>query len=198
MLAPRGRREVRPSRAAWAVRVVVVAVFALAGAALADGPPPSDGMPVIAAGREQDIVALLKPWGIGQEVVPGWALENVSIEATRLRCVFAGPGGQSRALILTYPGRAPNAPERTRSFALLREAPPGPPPVPDPLDAMAAAVKQNDTTDFWPPVPGRGASARGATAAIATSARTGGASRSTCPATASSSCSAASSSSWRI
>lgn len=160
MLASHGRAKTRPALVASALGALVVALFVASGAALADGPPPpSDGMPVIAAGREQDIIALLKPWGIGQEVVPGWVLENVSIESTRLRCIFGGPGGQSRTLILTFPGRAPNAPERTRSFAILREVRPGPPPVPDPLDAMAAAVKQNDTTDFWPaeaPRPGIG------------------------------------------
>lgn len=128
----------------------IILGLAALGVAAADG-PPSDGLPVIAGGREQEVVALLRPYGVGSEVAPGWVLWGVSIEADRIRCVLAGPGQQTRTLILTHPGRAPAGSARSRSFALLREAPPGAAPAPDPLDVLAAAVEQNDASDFWPP-----------------------------------------------
>lgn len=107
-------------------------------------------MPVIAAGQERAVLALIQPWALGQEVVPGWFLESIKLDVTKIRFVFKASQGAQRALVLEFPGRVPQAKETTKSFAVIREAPSGdPPPVPDPLDVLAAAIKKNDVETFW-------------------------------------------------
>ncbi len=110
-------------------------------------------MPVIAAGREAEVLALIAPWKMGDQVVPGWTLAGGAIEATRIRFVLQNADADSRALLLEYPGRAPAAAETTKSFAIVREPAAAPALDPDPLAVLIAAIRQNDTQQFWPPPP---------------------------------------------
>ena len=139
------------NRCLAAVWFIAAWYLAIPGAAAASGPPPPpDGMPVIAAGQERAVIALIQPWALGQEVVPGWFLESIKLDVTKIRFVFKASRGAQRALVLEFPGRVPQAQETTKSFAVIREVPPGvPPPVPDPLDVLAAAIKKNDVATFW-------------------------------------------------
>lgn len=133
--------------AAWLLSVVASI------SASAQAPPPGDGMPVIAAGRESEVLALIAPWKLGDEIVPGWTLAGGSIEATRVRFLLRHRDGDSRALLLEYPGRAPRAAETTRSFAVVREPPAAAPLDPDPTAVLVAVIRKNDTEQFWPPPP---------------------------------------------
>jgi hypothetical protein len=129
----------------------LVAACVWAAPLRADGPPQRpDGMPVIAAGRENDILALIRPWTMGQEITPGWVLDGIQIESTRIRYVLRSRDGGQRALAVEFPGRVPQAKETTKNFALLREPAGVAPPSPDPLDVLAAAVAKNDVGTFWP------------------------------------------------
>lgn len=112
-------------------------------------------MPVIAAGREAEVLALIAPWKMGDQIVPGWTLAGGAIEATRIRFVLRNAAGDSRNLLLEFPGRAPAASETTKSFAIVRE-PAGAAAIdPDPSAVLVAAIRQNDTQQFWPPPPVR-------------------------------------------
>lgn len=139
------------SGAVLALCTVAASALASPPAIRAEGAPrPGDGMPVIAAGREADIVALIRPWRLGQEIVPGWILDGAQINQTDVVFRFTHASAAARTLTLAFPGRVPAATEHSASFALIRHPGDGPHPDPDPLDAFAATVKANDAGSFWP------------------------------------------------
>jgi hypothetical protein len=140
-------------RRAAAIFLVAVALAPAAKSEDERSPHVDDGMPVIAGGRELDILALIRPWTMGQEVAPGWVLAGIGIDATRIRYLLRSADGGERTLVLEFPGRVPDAVETTKSFALVREPAGTPPPAPDPLDVLAAAVARNDSGGFWPAAP---------------------------------------------
>lgn len=129
--------------------LVLAATFS--GRARAEPPhKKGDGLPVIAAGREADIMKLVEPYHLGSVVAPGWQLDTVPISETAARFVLVGPERKIAALRLELPDRSPS-PERTPSFAVHRELPSG--VEPNLLDPLVAAVKQHDDGKFWPDAP---------------------------------------------
>lgn len=133
--------------------LLIGAVVLFAAPTHAAPEPPrkkGDGLPVIAAGREADILKLIEPYKLGSVVAPGWQLDTVPISETTIRYVLVGPEHKFAALRLELPERSPS-PERTPSFAVHRELPTG--VAPSLLDPLVAVVKQHDDGKFWPAAP---------------------------------------------
>ncbi len=111
------------------------------------GPAPAHAqlgeVPVIEAGREQEVLALFAPYGLGDEVRPGWRLSDVRIEQTRIVARLAGPDEAEVEVRLEHPDEAEDARAETRSFAVgwQGEA--------EAARAVAEAVARNDRGRFW-------------------------------------------------
>ena len=138
--------------------VVVLAAAAVlafvAGAGAARAQVPSDGLPVITEHRETEILALFKPYDLGKEIVPGWRLDDVGIQAMRIQVKLEGPAKAAAGARLELPRRAPSS-ETTPSFSVHRD-PGAPPDGAKALDVLLDAVRKNDNGKFWPltaPVP---------------------------------------------
>lgn len=115
---------------------------------------PSDGLPVITEHRETEILGLFKPHDLGKDVVPGWRLDDIGINATQIKIKLEGPNKATAAARLELPKRTPS-PETTPSFTVIRE-PGASPDGAKALDALIDAVRKNDNGRFWPanaPVP---------------------------------------------
>jgi hypothetical protein len=104
-------------------------------------------VPIIEAGREDEIVALFAPYTLTGEVAAGYRLMNVRAPATHIVCELIGPSGEPATLRLDHPDHADEPDSRTASFAVTREA--------DgasgqrALDALFAAVEVNDRGHFF-------------------------------------------------
>ncbi|MFO0759299.1 MAG: hypothetical protein U0359_22595 [Byssovorax sp.] len=128
---------------------------------------PEGPLPIIESGRDAEIRALTAPLTLDHEVSPGWTLAGISITPTAILFLERGPGAATATLRLEHPDRAPS-PEHTASFALHREAKPGPDgkiPALTTLDPLATAVRENDHGTFWRSAP-RIAPAPASTAAV--------------------------------
>ncbi len=131
---------------------LAVLVLALGGAARAQ--VPSDGLPVITEHRESEILALFKPYDLGKEIAPGWHLEDIGIDATKIKIKLEGPNKAAAGARLELPRRTPST-ETTPSFSVIRD-PGAPPDGAKALDALIDAVRKNDNGKFWPataPIP---------------------------------------------
>jgi hypothetical protein len=118
-------------------------LVALAAALLSAGPARAQS---IGPGHEAEVMALLAPCALGEEVSGGFALWGVTIEAARIRLVVRSERGAEAALVLVHPGDAPEAP-RAGSFAVVLE--PGPPEAAGALERLAEVVRANDDGRFW-------------------------------------------------
>lgn len=136
--------------ALWLCLPLVIAFAKPAQAAPEPPPKKGDGLPVIAGGREADILKLVEPYRLGSVVAPGWQLDSVPISETAIRYVLVGPERKQATLRLELPDRSPSS-ERTPSFAVHRELPSD--VAPSLLDTLVAAVKQHDDGKFWPDAP---------------------------------------------
>lgn len=98
-------------------------------------------------GLERDVLALLAPYGLGDDVGGGYRLWGVRIEQTLIRLTLRAADGSETTATLTHHDDAPAGASRTQSFALVRldETPAA--------DAswarVFAAVEANDRVDFW-------------------------------------------------
>lgn len=107
--------------------------------------PTAAQSPVIGPGREAEVVALLAPQGLGDEVVPGVRLAGVSIERESIVISFEGDGAQAQ-VVLVHPS-APGAPSRrSLSFAIRVQ---GQGRALEAAERVAASVERNDRTPFW-------------------------------------------------
>jgi hypothetical protein len=151
------RRVIELVRGLTILTVAGLAMFVGAPSALAED---DARLPVITAGREQEVLALFKPYELGSVVAPGWKLQNVNISETSIRVEIVGPSEAKAVLRLELSARDPSS-VQTSSFAVHREA------TADPagekaLDLLLEAVRKNDTGEFWRHASSRHAPAEGA------------------------------------
>jgi hypothetical protein len=107
--------------------------------------------PVIAAGREKEIVALVAPYfGANKDVTPGFRVGDVDVQPRAIR-FFVVSGDQKGAIRLEHPDAAPKDAERSASFAILYENATEP-RMSAALHALADVVRNNDKGAFWPAV----------------------------------------------
>ncbi len=126
--------------------------FLLAPAVAPTQAAADESLPVIAAGREKEVLALIAPYQLGSPLGNGWHLENVNISGEFVRLLALGPKGEAAAVRLELPKRKPSS-ETTPSFAVHREVQAGKDGAkPDPrvLDPLVEAVRKNDNGRFWP------------------------------------------------
>lgn len=126
---------------------VLSLLCALAVAPVARATPPTR-VPVIEAGREADVLALVAPFEPLGNVTDTWSLVSVGIEMRLIRYSVADQAGSRAALVLRHPSTAPGAREKSPSFALEREGP-DVDAATAALDALAQAVQRNDQGSFW-------------------------------------------------
>ncbi len=105
-----------------------------------------DEVPVIEAGREDEVRALFAPYTLTGEVTAGFRLMNVRIEATYIDCELVGPGDETASVRLEHPDYAEAPDGETASFAVRREA--SSEAGRRAADAVYAAIRDNDPGGF--------------------------------------------------
>jgi len=132
-----------------AVRLVLAAVLALFLAVFAR-PGLAAEPPIIVAGREAEIVALVRPhFGDGKQIAPGYAIGNVNVEPHSIRYRVDGPAGAKGALLLEHSSVAHEGAERTKSFTITLEGT-NDPGMGAALRTLVEAIRANDEGTFWP------------------------------------------------
>ncbi len=106
--------------------------------------------PVIAAGREKEVMALFAPHELGAEVAPGWKLMNVRVQPDNIAVELSGPNGAFASFRLLHPDAAPSDAVRTPSFAVVREAPAA---ADQAIAPLVVALRKNDKGGFWREAP---------------------------------------------
>ncbi len=112
---------------------------------------PPLGRPVIPAGREAEVMALLGPLAT-EPPRPEWRLEKVTVDAERIEYAFAGPSGTARIGLVAHtddPEGQQAAFAFTTSFRLLLDG-----SAPEAERAavgfrVAAEVKARDHGQLW-------------------------------------------------
>lgn len=103
--------------------------------------------PVIGPGREDEIIALLDPHHLGDELSPGWTLHSFAIEMSTIELWIAGPEGTFAGVALDHPEHAQPDARPLTGFALtIVEGPPGSEAA---LDELVATLARNDDGAFW-------------------------------------------------
>ena len=125
----------------WLVAVI------LGGTLLLIGSPAEAARPVISAGREREIEALLAPHHLGDDLAAGWTLHSVNVEVATIHVWIAGPEQRFAHVTLDHPEHAPPSSRRLGGFALTSvDEPPGSEPA---VALLVAALAGNDTDGFW-------------------------------------------------
>ncbi len=101
--------------------------------------------PVIGPGREDEVMALFAPYGLGERVAPGWTLDSVELEPTRIRAIMRSDEGLA-SLTLEHPSNAPEGAVSSPSFAVIQE---GDPRSQAARATLMRALRVNDRGDFW-------------------------------------------------
>ncbi|MFO7565778.1 MAG: hypothetical protein R6X02_24255 [Enhygromyxa sp.] len=114
-------------------------------------PRPADASrPVIPEGSEGQVLALLEPHELGDELAPGWRLHSFSIEIATIHLWIAGPAGPDQAyahLTLDHPDYGPKQARPLEGFALaIVTQPPGSAAA---VAELAATIERNDHGQFW-------------------------------------------------
>jgi hypothetical protein len=103
--------------------------------------------PVIIPGREDEILSLLEPHNLGDELSPGWTLHSFSIEIATIELWIAGPEQAYAKVTLDHPKHAPPRAQETAGFALkIVDRPPGSEAA---IDELVATLERNDDGSFW-------------------------------------------------
>ena len=103
--------------------------------------------PVIAPGREQEILALFEPHALGDELVPGWTLHSFSIDSATIIVWIAGPDDDHAQLTLDHPDYGPEHAQQLEGFALtVVEQPSGSEAA---VAELIAIIDRNDHGEFW-------------------------------------------------
>lgn len=115
------------------------------------------GIPVIAPGREAEILALFQPHELGDSLSDGWTLHSFSVDAGTIHVWIEGPpaseaNGQDAEpvyaeLRLDHPDYGPLGSRALPGFAVsATQVPPGSQAA---IDALERAVAANDAGEFW-------------------------------------------------
>lgn len=113
--------------------------------------PASAEVPIIKAGREQEVLALFAPYQLGQEVTPGWRLWNVNIRQTSIVVELHSQSEPPEVLALTLRHPVPkldSAFTTTKNFQLSYGGSPPEAGLPA-ANALVEAIRKNDTERFW-------------------------------------------------
>ncbi len=103
--------------------------------------------PVIPPGREADVLRLVEPHALGEDLAPGWMLHSVKIDQATISFWIAGPEGAFARVTLDHPDSGPDDARETAGFALAVAArPPGSEAA---VDTVIAAIERNDDGTFW-------------------------------------------------
>lgn len=109
----------------------------------------ADNVPVIAAGRESEIVALVQPYFGGKvELTPGFKLGDIKVEPRAVRIHVVAADGAKGVVRLEHPNAAPDAPLHSKSFAITLEDAHAP-AMRAALDVLVTTIRTNDRADFW-------------------------------------------------
>ncbi len=108
--------------------------------------PARADTPVIAAGREADVMALFRPYTLGAAVTPQAKLWNVRVEPERI--VVEIEGAAKASFRLEHPERTPGD-ERSKSFVVHREPSAATGAGKKAVDLLVARIRANDTGQFW-------------------------------------------------
>ncbi|HMR05883.1 MAG TPA: hypothetical protein PKA88_08895 [Polyangiaceae bacterium] len=106
--------------------------------------------PVIAAGREKEVMALFAPFALGAAVTPEMKLWNVRVAPEHITVELTGAA--TATLRLEHPERSQSS-ERSKSFAFQRDAAAASGAGKIAADALVASVRGNDAGDFWDDAP---------------------------------------------
>ena len=146
-LAERENRVVEEERSmATLTRIQALGAFAASIGACALTLPAYADTPVIAAGREADVMALFRPYTLGAAVTPQAKLWNVRVEPERI--VVEIEGAAKATFRLEHPDRSPGT-ERSKSFTVHREPSATTGAGKEATDLLVARVRANDTGQFW-------------------------------------------------
>lgn len=103
--------------------------------------------PVIVPGREDEILGLLDPHALGDELRPGWTLHSFEIHDSTIDVWIAGPAETYARVALDHPEFGPDGARRIDGFALtIAEQPPGSEAS---VAELVAAIERNDDGSFW-------------------------------------------------
>ncbi|HLT38533.1 MAG TPA: hypothetical protein VK034_19735 [Enhygromyxa sp.] len=109
--------------------------------------PVSASRPVIPPGREDEILALFDPYGLGDEITPGWTLHSFSIDVATINVWLVGPDQAYVHLTLDHPDYGPPYKQRLDGFTLaVVEQPPGSEAA---IAEITATIERNDDGEFW-------------------------------------------------
>ncbi len=120
-------------------------LLACIGACVLAAPAHAD-TPVIASGREADVMALFRPYTLGAAVTPQAKLWNVRVEPERIFVEIEGTAKTS--FRLEHPDRASGT-ERSKSFVVIREPSAATGASQRAVDLLVARIRANDTGQFW-------------------------------------------------
>lgn len=105
-------------------------------------------LPVIAAGREQEIVALIQPY-FGKAILPGYTVGDIDIRPHAIAFQLKGPNGKKGTLLLEHPSITREGSNKSASFTITSDSA-GDPEMAVALTALAGVVTNNDKGGFWP------------------------------------------------
>ncbi len=106
------------------------------------------GPHVLRSGREKEVLALFAPYSLGSNVQGDWKLWSVSIEAQKIVVGLRAAGGREERFSLVHPDDAPQTPQRSQSFVLVRSSSKNPSSDPA-VDKVLETLAKNDTGGFW-------------------------------------------------
>lgn len=133
----------QPGTARWTLALALLVT--LAGLLLSR--PVMASRPVIPPGREDQILALLDPHALGDELAPGWRLHSFTIEIATIHLWIAGPDDDFAHLTLDHPDHGPKGARRLPGFMLAIVAQPSGSEAA--VAELTAAIVRNDDGRFW-------------------------------------------------
>lgn len=128
-----------PTRVVWPLLLVLLTLLLPRLA--------SASRPVIVPGREQEILALLAPHALGDEIAPGWTLHSFEIDVGTIELRVAGPDDTYAELTLDHPEHGPRRARPIRGFALtIVDQPAGSEAA---IAELITTLERNDDGSFW-------------------------------------------------
>ncbi|EDM74018.1 hypothetical protein PPSIR1_35547 [Plesiocystis pacifica SIR-1] len=103
--------------------------------------------PVIGPDREREILSLLEPHALGDELTPGWTLHSFSIDVSVVELWIVGPDQVYAEITLEHPDYAAADARQLEGFALrVVSSPPGSEGA---VAELVATIEGNDDGSFW-------------------------------------------------
>ena len=103
--------------------------------------------PVIVPGREDEILELLRPHILGEELAPDWTLHSFSIDVATISLWIGGPDERFARIDLEHPDFGSEGGRELPSFDLRVVAEPAGSEAA--VATLIAALERNDTGSFW-------------------------------------------------